>query len=198
MKVSLLRSCLAILPVAAALFLAGCSTPDPMEASRRAIIPLAGSETFFDGKITAQITLGSPIAAPGPGKHRRSSFQGNGDKYLAGSDDSENVVQPDLILPHSVESVIPPALLHVRLDNTSSEKIDVEIRELNSELGNFATRPDKFSLEPGASGEPNGMQSLLGVESLALPVTLTLSANGKSETKVLTLRPVANSAPATK
>ena len=80
-------------------------------------------------------------------------------------------------------------MMRLQLVNTSADKITVEIRDLNSELGNFATRPDTFTLEAGATGEPGDMQSLMGVESLALPVTLTLRVAGKTESKVLTLRP---------
>ena len=81
-------------------------------------------------------------------------------------------------------------MLRLRLENQSDATLTVEITDLDSELGNFATRPDKFTLEPGTVGEPGAMQSLLGVESLALPVKLTLRVAGKAETKTLVLRPV--------
>ena len=87
-------------------------------------------------------------------------------------------------------SNLPPVMLRLHLANTGPDTVIVEVRDLDSELGDFAVRPDRLVLEPGTSAEPDPMESLLGLESYALPVTITLRAGGKTETKVLTLRPV--------
>ena len=69
------------------------------------------------------------------------------------------------------------------------------MRDLNSELGDFAVRPDKLTVSPGQSEEPDPMQSLLGVDSYSLPVTITLRTAGRTETKVLTLQLVTPAPP---
>ena len=94
------------------------------------------------------------------------------------------------------DSEMPGAVLRLRLENTSRATVIVEVRQLNSELGNFAVRPDTITLAPGQSVEPDPMESLLGLETYALPVTVTLREGGMTETKVLTLRPK-SPAPAT-
>jgi hypothetical protein len=85
---------------------------------------------------------------------------------------------------------MPPAMLRLHLTNTTAGTVVVEVREVNSELGNFAVRPDKLTMAPGESAAPDPMQSLLGLDTYSLPVTITLRTGGQTETKVLTLRQV--------
>lgn len=85
-------------------------------------------------------------------------------------------------------SNMPPAMMRLRLENTTASAIDVEVIGLDSELGDFAVRPDKLTLQPGQSAEPDPMESLLGVDTYSLPVTITLRTAGHTETKVLTLQ----------
>ncbi len=185
--------------------LAGCSSgPDrhAMEEARRSVPPMAADDTFFAGKIAAHLTLGSGLpdnaqaggkdgsgsggkGPGGAGGHAHGGRRGGGDQGSSGGSDASDDPRS-----HLTDSPMPPALLRLRLDNMSAVSLVVEIRDLNSELGDFAVRPDTFTLAPGASGEPDGMQSLLGLDTLALPVTITLRADGKTETKILTLRPV--------
>ncbi len=88
------------------------------------------------------------------------------------------------------EAQMPPALLRLRLENPGGATVIVQIRDVTSELGDFAVRPDTVTLEPGQTVEVEPMQSLLGVQSYALPVTITLRAAGQTQSKVLTLRPI--------
>ena len=83
---------------------------------------------------------------------------------------------------------MPAALLRLRVENTTQAEIDVEVRGLDSSIGNFAVRPDKLIVMPGESEEPDPMESLLGVDVSSLPVTLTLRWKGQTETKVVTLQ----------
>ena len=188
----------ALLALACAL-LAGCETaPDRRSAAedvRRAAPSLAAHDSFFGGRIAAQLTLASvPVSPRGPGHVPPGGW--NAGAGLVGGDGMEGRREggdPDRseeLRPRYANSPMPPALFRLRLENTSREELTVEIQDLNSELGNFATRPDKFTLAPGASGTPNAMQSLLGLDTVALPVTLSLRVGGQNETKVLTLRPV--------
>jgi len=207
MKTSSFRSRCSLLLTLSFLAYAGCeSGPDrhAMEEARRSVPPMAANGTFFDGQIGAQLTLGSGLpdnAQPGGkegsaaggkwsggGSRVRGSHRGGGGEEEAGPSGGGGSDEPHSNL---VDSPMPPALLRLRLVNTSAVPLVVEIRDLNSELGDFAVRPDTFTLAPGESGSPDGMQSLLGLDTLALPVTVTLRAGGKTETKVLTLRPVA-------
>ena len=174
-----------------------------MEEARRSVPPMAANETFFGGQIAAQLTLGSglPDNAQAGGKEGSATggkWSGGGTRVRGshhgsgGDDEIGPAGGGGSDEPHSnlVDSPMPPALLRLRLVNTSTVPLVVEIRDLNSELGDFAVRPDTFTLAPGESGSPDGMQSLLGLDTLALPVTVTLRSGGKNETKVLTLRPV--------
>ena len=118
---------------------------------------------------------------------RHTTYQGNqGMNHIADENDSESPAAR-----RAREAQMPPALLRLRLENPSAATVVVEIREVNSELGNFAIRPDTVTLAPGQMVEVEPMQSLLGVDSYALPVTITLRAGGQTQSKVLTLRPVA-------
>jgi hypothetical protein len=96
------------------------------------------------------------------------------------------------------DSELPPALLRLRLENTTQATLVVEVHEMNSELGNFAVRPDTLTLAPGQSAEPDPMESMLGLETYRVPVKVTLRAGGKTETKILTLlvvKPAADAPP---
>lgn len=197
------------------LLFAGCESGSDrraMEEARRAIPPMGANEIYFDGKIAAHLTLGNGLDESVPGKgpggkgsragRRTGGHRGMGGPRHGGAEGMSGEAGSDLgeqpaaesseeVQPKYADSPMPPTMLRLRLENTSSEAVTVEITDLDSELGNFATRPDHFILEPGAIGEPGAMQSLLGLESLALPVKLTLRVGGKAESKTLTLRPVA-------
>jgi len=128
-----------------------------------------------------------PAGAPeeGTGKDTKHVYQGN--RGMRG--ESESTDYSEGSRPRVHESEMPPASLHLVLENKGQATIVVEIREVNSDLGNFAVRPDTLTLEPGQSKEVEPMQSLLGVESFELPVKVQLRVGGVNETKVLTLRP---------
>ena len=121
-------------------------------------------------------------------KHGSGSgtYQGNaGMNHINEADESE----PEYVRRRR-DAEMPPALMRLQLENTSQATVIVQIRDLNSDLGNFAVRPDTVTLLPGQTIETDPMQSKLGVDSFNLPVTISLRAGGQTETKVLTLRPV--------
>ena len=121
------------------------------------------------------------------------TYQGNqGMSHISDENDAESPAAR-----RAREAQMPPALLRLRLENTGGATLVIEIRDVNSELGNFAIRPDTVTLDAGQSIEVDPMQSMLGVESYALPVTVTLRAAGQTQTKVLTLRPIAQTPAAT-
>jgi hypothetical protein len=230
--------CRALLLPLATLLLAACeSKPDRhamMEEARRAVPPMAASDTFFNGAIAARLTLGSALDNGGAGRvggtegldgrrgggglrgGARSEMTAGmgasgmsegryGDRGVGGTagdtmrSSSEGAPMmgnaPDRRMAATAirpsESRMPPALMRLRLENTTAAAVVVEVREINSELGNFAVRPDKLTLAPGESAAPDPMQSLLGLDTYSLPVTVTLRLGGQTETKVLTLHQVA-------
>jgi hypothetical protein len=246
----------------ATFLLVACEGPDRkamMEEVRHSVPPMAANESFFDGQIAVQLTLGSNVAgaalfgghdgqsgkmtaltstAPGESKFgpggggmggmgggmgggfggggtgggsmsggpapemasvdsdsdhesrkgaKGGTYQGNeGMNHIADVDDVESSAAR-----RSREAQMPPALLRLRIENPSAATVVVEIREVNSDLGNFAIRPDTVTLAPGQAIEVEPMQSLLGVDSYALPVTITLRSGGQTQSKILTLRPIA-------
>ena len=194
------------------LLLAGCESrpdrPAMMEEARHSVPPMAANEPFFDGAIIAHLTLGSDTGAgggPGDDSSRGSGHGGggmggrhgggrggggmggggSGRGMRQGGDQSGGEGAPSASLHRSN---MPPAMLRLRLENTTAVAVDVEVRGLDSELGDFAVRPDKLTIAPGQSEEPDPMESLLGLDTYSLPVTVTLRFAGRSETKVLTLQ----------
>lgn len=87
------------------------------------------------------------------------------------------------------ESSMPPLSVTLELANISDKPLKVQVWELNSELGNFAVRPDVFTLQPGTKAGPNAMTSRLGLSTSSLPVTLVLRAEGDEDKQVLVLKP---------
>ncbi|RFC43586.1 MAG: hypothetical protein DUW69_002176 [Verrucomicrobia bacterium] len=115
------------------------------------------------------------------------TYQGNlGMNHIAEEDEGESSAAR-----RAREAQMPPALLRMQLENPSAATVVVEIREVNSDLGNFAVRPDTVTLAPGQAVEVEPMQSLLGVDSYSLPVSIILRAGGQTQSRILTLRPVA-------
>lgn len=86
------------------------------------------------------------------------------------------------------ESNLPPVSLRLHVTNTSDAPIDVTFNSCDSALGNFVVMPEKLTIAPGQSAEPDPMRSLLGVPGDEIPVELSLSVGGKTEKKNLTLR----------
>jgi hypothetical protein len=192
------------------LLLAACeSKPDRhamMEEARHAVPPMAANESFFAGTVIAHLTLGNNMGgggsggdadnggghagAGGGGRHGRGGGGGfGGGGGGRGSGGSQAGAGADSgISPAMHSSNMPPAMMRLRLENTTASAIDVEVIGLDSELGDFAVRPDKLTLQPGQSAEPDPMESLLGVDTYSLPVTITLRTAGRTETKVLTLQ----------
>ncbi len=185
-----------------ALVLVGCeSRPNRramMEEARRSVPSMAADEPFFDGAIIAHLTLkgdtggrgGSGDSDSGGGRGRGGGGRHGGGRGGGGrgmrqpSDDSDGVAPS----PAMHASAMPAAMLRLRLENTTQAEMDVEVRGLDSQIGNFAVRPDKLIVMPGQSEEPDPMESLLGVDTLSLPVTVTLRWNGRTETKVMMLQ----------
>ena len=88
-------------------------------------------------------------------------------------------------------SPMPPVTLCLSVANKAQDgaPLEVEIVDFDSDLGNFALKPDHVSLAPGQTGGPGSVVSRLGVTSAEIPVKVTLRLAGKKETQSVVLRP---------
>ncbi len=85
-------------------------------------------------------------------------------------------------------SPLPPVTTRLKLQNRGTETLEIEILEVNSDLGNFAVRPAKISVPPGETAEPDPMISQLGVTSDEIPVKVTLKkAGGAAQSQIVTV-----------
>ena len=85
-------------------------------------------------------------------------------------------------------SPMPPVTLRVKLENKGTEPLEIEVTEVNSELGNFAVRPPKLTIAPGQTGELDPMISQLGVTSDEIPLKLSVRTGGKRESQTITIK----------
>jgi hypothetical protein len=87
-------------------------------------------------------------------------------------------------------SPLPPVLLRVQLNNTGTEPANVGIDLFKSYLGDFAVRPATVTVPAAGRAGPEGMSSRLGVTSNEIPVQLTLTLDGKTETHTVLVKNV--------
>jgi hypothetical protein len=153
-------------------------------ASVRPVIALRGEASFFEGRVGAVLTIGrgrrfhggSPVThGNGGGRphHRRPADEG--------FSETGGGVRP---------LSRPPVTLEVSLRNLADAPVDVEIREVNSALGNFAVRPEHLLLAPDAASALDPMVSQLADVGDDVPVTVSLRLAGKTETQVITMHTV--------
>jgi hypothetical protein len=197
-------------------FVAGCSStppPDPMaEAAESGERPVAmkGQSGFFDGKVEATVTVsrgynrGPGSAARGKGegggsrRYKDASMGGIVDSYPIMSEDAseseQREVYEDLVrldrARRAAGSPMPPVTLRLKIENRGTEPVDVEVLELNSDLGNFAVRPAKITVANGQSAEADPMVSQLGVTSDEIPLKIVLRVGSKKETQVIAVKSI--------
>ena len=191
--------------------------PRPTEAEADAPRPigLRGELAYFDGKLRVESTIsrGRPVPfkdgeeqaagggrrggglGGGHGGHRHGGGGGGGGGEMGGegfggrtgvapeADDGSPVL-------HMRASSLPAVTLRLKFENTSPDPLDVQIRDVTSDLGDFAVRPERLLLAPGQSAEVDPMVSQLGVTSDEFPVTVELRLAGKTEKKDVILRSV--------
>jgi hypothetical protein len=90
----------------------------------------------------------------------------------------------------------PEVQLRLRLTNHRDVPIVVEVVDFNSDLGDFEVQPESITVQPGASVEADPMVSRLGVGADAIPLTVRLRVEGRSDQQVITLKAVKEEAPA--
>jgi hypothetical protein len=187
--------------------LAGCkSAPYQRDMMTEALtageqpVAMRGESLFLDGKLSAVATVSRGFGKggkPGAPKARENKRDADvfGEVYNVGYGDSEEE-QKEAVEEYyrmaraqrAAGSPMPPVTLRVAFENKGAEAMDVEITEVNSELGNFAVRPPKLSLAPGQSGALDPMISQLGVTSDEIPLKVEVRYAGKKESKIFTIK----------
>jgi hypothetical protein len=184
---------------------------DDLTAGERPVA-MKGEAVFLDGKLVASATVSRGFdrgVKPG-GRDGKSGPAGRGgrgkrddglgafsDSYPMSSGDSEEAqkeAMDDYVrlvrAQRAAGSPMPPVTLRVQLENRGTEPLEVEVTEVNSDLGNFAARPDKLTIAPGASGALDPMISQLGVSSDEIPVKVTVRAAGRKDTQTITVKSI--------
>ncbi|MEO7411765.1 MAG: hypothetical protein ABIZ81_00285 [Opitutaceae bacterium] len=195
------------------IFAAGCShtlPPDPMaEAAGAGERPVAmkGDANYFDTKIAATVTVsrgfdrGVDRGKQGPLRGRDRDRKdattiGLSENYPTAyggeSDAEQKELYEDMVrrarAQRAAGSPMPPVTIRLKLENRGTEPVEVDLLEVNSDLGNFAVRPTKLTLAPGQTGETEPMVSQLGVTSDEIPVKVALRTAGKKETQLIPVK----------
>jgi hypothetical protein len=177
-------------------------------------VAMRGEGDFLNGKLAAFVTVSrgfdrGPQGAGGRGGRgnrggrgeeeggRRRGGDGISDVYPVSFGDSEEEQKEAMEeyirqakARRAAGSPMPPVTLRVNLENRGTEPIEVEVTEVNSDLGNFAVRPPKLTIAPGEKGTLEPMVSQLGVTSDEIPLKLAIRVGNKKETQVVTVKNV--------
>ena len=200
------------------LFQAGCGTRTQRDLMVEAVnsgerpVAMKGDGVLFDGKIAAVATVsrgferGGKPGARGPGgpkgledeldgNRKRRDSDGITEVYSTGFGDSEEEQKEAMkeyirmaMARRAQGSPMPPVTLRVQFENRGTEPIEIEVTDVNSELGNFAVRPPKLTLAAGEKGTLDPMVSQLGVTSDEIPVKVSVRLAGKKETQTIAVK----------
>jgi hypothetical protein len=141
-------------------------------------VAMEGSGAFFDGRISAKVTVSRGV---GRGLKAGKGRGDSGEKAAyAAYADSEGKL--------TLGSPLPPVTLHLILTNTGPESVLVKILDFDSDLGNFVVDPDSVTIPPGKTGEPTAMVSQLGVNADEIPFTVRLQLGKAKETRTIVVR----------
>ncbi len=176
-------------------------------------VAMKGDGTLFEGKLAAFATVsrgfergGKPgVRGPGAGKggvedelnggRRRRDSDGITEVYSTGFGDSEEEQKEAMkeyvrmaMARRAQGSPMPPVTLRVQIENRGTEPVEVEVTDVNSELGNFAVRPSKLTIAPGEKGTLDPMVSQLGVTSDEIPVKIAVRMAGKKDTQTIAVK----------
>ena len=163
-------------------------------------VAMLGEEKFFGGQLNAVVTVSQGL----DGLTRRGGWRTLG-RTRADAPDLQDVFSRELNHPEKNDigqtinkmvalqvtgSPLPPVLLRVQLSNSGADPVEVAIDLFKSYLGDFAVRPTSVTVPAAGRASPEGMSSRLGVTSNEIPVTLTLTVGGKTESHIIMVRNV--------
>lgn len=180
-------------------------------------IAMKGEASFDGGKLDVVATVARGFQrigknpGGGPGGHGRSgerrhwggghdtdAFSEDYSFYEGDSDEQQKEAMKEYVRQamarRAAGSPMPPVTLRVSFENKGTEPMVVVPTDVNSDLGNFAVRPDKLTLAPGQTGELDPMISQLGVTNDIIPLTISVRVGGKSETQVIQVKSVISAA----
>jgi hypothetical protein len=181
---------------------AGCQHKGNVDQMTQAVesgerpVAMAGSEAFFDGKVTARVTVSRGI---GHGFKRQNATFLNGPKGFGATnslteEDRANEQQAKeayddyMRARPNIGTPVPPVTLHLILINPGAEPLKIGMVDFSSDLGNFVVDPDTVTVPPGDSAEATPMVSQLGVSSPVIPVTVTLKMGASKETRTVLVK----------
>ena len=170
-------------------------------------VAMKGESNFVDGKlhVVATVSRGFQHGKPGLGKEGRrkstwwhktetDAFSENYSFDFGDSEEEQKEAVQEYVRQamarRAAGSPMPPVTLHVFFENKGTQPMEIEPTDVNSDLGNFAVRPKKLTLNPGEQGALEPMVSQLGVTSDDIPVTVAIRVGGKSETQVIAVKNV--------
>jgi hypothetical protein len=159
-------------------------------------VAMAGSAPFFDGKVTARVTVARGI---GRGMRRghdtllkgNTGFDATGslvDQDKANEQEAKDAYADYARARTNIGSPLPPVTLHLILINPGADPVTVTMVDFDSDLGNFVIDPETLTVPPGQTVEPTAMVSQLGVSADEIPVTVTLKIGKVRETHTVLVR----------
>jgi hypothetical protein len=180
-------------------------------------VAMRGEGSFLEGKVTALATVsrgfdrgvrdgkGGKGRRPGlregegiyeEGRRRRDDVGAFTEVYNIGgygdSEEEQKEAMQDYIRQararRAAGSPMPPVTLRVLFENKGADPIELEVTEVNSDLGNFAVRPPKLTIAPGEKGMLEPMISQLGVTSDEIPLKLAVRTGGRKEQQVVVVK----------
>lgn len=166
-------------------------------------VAMKGDATFMSGTIHVYATVARGFArgkSAGPLPPKKKGFFSHdtdafSENYSFDYGDSEEEQKEAIksymrqaMARRAAGSPMPPVTLRIVLENTGAQEIEVAPTEANSDLGNFAVRPQKVVIAAGQKNILDPMISQLGVTSDEIPLTVTLKVAGKSETQVILVK----------
>jgi len=199
---STLRSAFIAATLGLAALVAGCSTANHQAPNSESVaverpVAMKAADQFFNGQVDALLTVsrgfGHGKGTVGKGGYRPDDVPDLGEVFSSElNSDSENknyaAVYEKMRALQIRGSPLPPVVLRLALTSHGNVPVDVEILEVNSDLGNFAVKPDKLSLVPEKAMAPDPMTSLLGVTSDEIAVKVGLRMGGKTESRTLLVK----------
>lgn len=176
-------------------------------------VAMKGEGTMLDGKLMAMATVSRGFERGGkgpraggyksgedelaPGGRKRKDSDGITEVYSTGFGDSEEEQKEAMEeymrmarARRAQGSPMPPVTLRVAFENRGTTPLEIEVTDVNSELGNFAVRPPKLTIAPGEKGVLEPMVSQLGVTSDDIPVQIAVRTGGKKETQIIQVKNV--------
>ncbi len=196
----------------------GCGTHTQRDMMVEAVnsgekpVAMRGDGALFNGKLATFATVsrgfdrgaGAKGGRRGPGGantdeldsgRRRKDSDGLTEVYSTGFGDSEEEQKEAMkeyyrlaLARRAQGSPMPPVTLRVLFENRGTEPLEIEVTDVNSELGNFAVRPPKLTIAPGEKGALEPMISQLGVTSDEIPLKVSVRLGGKKETQTILVR----------